>query len=61
MINIQYGEWTLICDNCEEKADEQFNSRNEAVEYMRDNKWKIEKDAHYGDMHICNKCVRGEL
>ena len=52
------GKYHLVCDNCEEEAEETFNSFVEAVDYRRANGWKVQK-VKDGWVDTCPECLKG--
>jgi hypothetical protein len=56
MIEKVGGEFELICDVCEESADEFFDEFYDAVEYKKDNGWRSRKDAKGNWEDVCPEC-----
>ena len=55
MIDKYYGKYRLICDICEEQADKEFDSFDDAVKYKRENGWHTSKeDGAWID--VCPEC-----
>ena len=55
MIDKYHGNYRLICDICEEQADKEFDSFDDAVDYKRNNGWKSQKK--YGEWQdVCPEC-----
>lgn len=54
MITKEYGKHILICDICEEKLDETFNSWQDAVDYRNDNWDKVKITDVFED--VCPAC-----
>ncbi len=54
MITKEYGKHILICDICEEKAEETFDSFDEVVDYRFDNWSRVAKNGVSVD--VCPDC-----
>jgi hypothetical protein len=54
MITKEYGKYILICDICEEKADETFDSFDGAVDYRSDNWARVKLNGVMAD--VCPDC-----
>lgn len=51
------GKYYLVCDNCEEAAEETFDTVKEAAEYRKPNGWKITKEnGEWKD--TCPECLK---
>jgi Fe2+ or Zn2+ uptake regulation protein len=56
MIDKSCGFYSLVCDNCGEELDEQFDDFYEAVEAKKENGWKSKKvNGEWQD--ICPDCA----
>lgn len=55
------GDYELICDHCEEVADEDFSEFQEAVQYKKDNGWRSLK-TNMGDWKdLCPDCQSPDI
>ena len=58
MITKINGKYHLVCDNCEESAEETFYDFMDAVNFRKPNGWKIIKDnGEWKD--TCPECLKG--
>jgi len=55
MIEKNGGRFTLVCDNCGERDDEDFSDFQDAVDFKKSSEWSSKKQ--YGEwFDICPKC-----
>ena len=59
MIDKHFGDFILVCDYCEEEAEEAFDSFQDAMDYKRKNDWKSIKTSK-GWKDCCPECWDGE-
>lgn len=55
MIDKQFGDYHLICDICNEEAEESFDTFYDAVEARKELGWKPKKTSK-GWTDICPEC-----
>ncbi len=60
MIDKIFGEFHLVCDVCDEEANEVFDEFIDAVEGKKDLGWRSRKDPKKGWLDICPECQKKE-
>ena len=50
MIDKQFGDYVLVCDFCEEEADECWETFQDAVDGKKARGWKSQKTSRLGDL-----------
>lgn len=55
MIDKQFGDYVLVCDVCEEEAEEHYDTFQDAITGIKELGWKSEKH-NKGWKHICPNC-----
>jgi len=57
MIDKQFGDYVLVCDFCEEEADECWDTFQDAVDGKKARGWKSQKTSK-GWKDVCPSCAK---
>lgn len=57
MIQKQFGVFVANCDECTEYLETECEDFLDAIQYMKDEDWRISKNADDEWVHFCPSCA----
>lgn len=57
MIQKQEGLFVVHCDECTEYLETGCDDFHDAIQYLKDEQWRISKDEDDEWIHLCTECA----